>query len=166
MRRAAVRSPLPPERPQGVTRHSWESDVNDAGAKRTSLRRRMYEQLEPRARDDRGLSPVNQILVWLIVAASLAAIVETEPLVSAGHERLFRFLEVGFAGVFLLEYAARVWIAVENPRFRGHAFPRLRYALTPAAIIDLVAIVPALLAFEAGGTIVLRFFRVLRILRL
>jgi voltage-gated potassium channel len=131
-----------------------------------SLRRRVYEQLEPKARGAGGLSATNRILVALILVASLAAILETEPLVSTGRELLFRVLELAFAGLFLLEYAARLWTAVENPRFRESAVPRLRYVVTPAALCDLIAIVPALLAFGAGGTILLRFVRVLRILRL
>ena len=131
-----------------------------------TVRRALYEQLDPLARRKRGLSPVNKVLVCLIVAAASAAIVETEPTISNGHERLFRALELGFGFTFLAEYVCRLWVAVELPWLQGHRFPKLRYACTPAALIDLLAIVPTLIALGAGGALVLRFFRVLRILRL
>lgn len=131
-----------------------------------SFRRRIYLQLEPGARVGKGLSIPNLILIALILIAAAAAIVETEPVIAAGRERLFRGLEVLFGAIFLSEYVARLWIAPENPRFARSRFPRLRYAATPIAIIDLAAILPAIFAFSGGGTLVLRFFRIMRMLRL
>lgn len=140
--------------------------VRRAPATSKSLRRALHIQLDPLAWPKAGLSPVNRVLVCLIVAAATAAVLETEPTISSGHDRLFRSLELTFGITFLVEYVCRLWVAAEMPRFKHHRFPRLRYALTPAAIIDLVAIVPTLLDVASGGALVLRFFRVLRILRL
>jgi voltage-gated potassium channel len=131
-----------------------------------SLRHRAYLHLEPAARRGQGLSLVNAILVIMILVAAGAAILETEPLVSAGRESLFRLLELIFGIAFLLEYAARLWIAPENPAYARARSPRLKYALTPIALIDLAAVLPALFMFSSGSTLVLRFFRILRILRL
>jgi voltage-gated potassium channel len=131
-----------------------------------SLRHALYLQLEPTARAKQGLSLLNLILTGMILTAAGAAILETEPVVSAGHEHVFRTLELIFGGVFLLEYLARLWVAVENPKFARDRFPRLRFAMTPTALIDLVAVLPALFALSGGGTLVLRFFRILRMLRL
>lgn len=131
-----------------------------------SLRHRAYLKLEPAARPGQGLSAVNLALIALILIAAGAAIVETEPLVAAGREQWFRIAELFFGGLFLIEYVARLWIAPENPRYAVSRFPRLRYAVTPIALIDLAAILPALFAFSGGGTLVLRFFRILRMLRL
>jgi voltage-gated potassium channel len=102
----------------------------------------------------------------MILIAAAAAIAETEPMISSGRERMFQLLEDLFGGIFLVEYAARLWIAVDNPQFAKYRFPRLRYAVTPIAIIDLLAVLPTLFAFTGGGTLVLRFFRILRMLRL
>ena len=130
-----------------------------------SLRQHLYRELEPAARAD-GLSATNYILTILIVAAATCAIIETEPLVAAGREHWFRILEVAFGIIFLVEYAARIWTAVDNPRFAGARSPRLRFAVTPAAIIDLIAVLPIFFAFGGGTTVILRFFRIIRILRL
>jgi voltage-gated potassium channel len=132
----------------------------------TSLRHRVYLQLEPSARAAAGLSLPNKIITVMILVAAAAAILETEPLVSAGRETWFAILEDLFGIIFLVEYVTRIWVAIENPRFAKYRFPRLRYAVSPIAIIDLLAIVPTLLAWGGGGALVLRFFRILRLLRL
>lgn len=131
-----------------------------------SLRLRVYRQLEPTAWPRQGLSPTNLFLAILIVIAVTAAILETEPVVARGRELLFDNFEVAVASIFAVEYAARVWVVVENPRFAGYRFPRLRYIVSPIAIIDLLAIVPAFFAFDGGSSLALRFFRILRMLRL
>jgi voltage-gated potassium channel len=131
-----------------------------------ALRRAVYRQLEPRAWTGKGLSPVNAVLVVLVLLAAGAAILETEPMLSAGREPLFRMLELGFGIVFAVEYVLRVWTAVDNPSCAGHRFPRLRYMASPIAIIDLLATLPALFAFGGAPSLLLRFVRVLRLLRL
>ena len=131
-----------------------------------ALRKKFYKQLEPTAWPHKGLSPTNLILVILIFVAVLEAVLDTEPTISRGRERLFANVEFGIGIIFLIEYVCRLWIAVENPRFNKLRFPRLRYALTPIAIIDLLAVLPALFAFGGAPSLLLRFFRILRILRL
>lgn len=131
-----------------------------------ALRLQVYRQLEASAWPGRGLSPANLFLAILIVVTVAAAILETEPLVARGHELLFARMEIVVGAIFSIEYLLRLWVAVENPRFAKCRYPRLRYAVTPIAIIDLVAILPALFAVGGAQTLVLRFFRVLRMLRL
>lgn len=131
-----------------------------------SFRLEVYRQLEPTARSRRGLSVTNLALVALILVGVISAIIETEPLIASGREGLFDDLEELLGIIFLVEYVGRVWTVVENPRFSRYRFPRLRYALTPIAIIDLLAILPAVFALAGGPSLVLRFFRVLRMLRL
>ncbi len=131
-----------------------------------SLRLQVYRQLEASAWPGRGLSPTNLFLAVLIVVTVGAAVFETEPLVAEGREWLFDRMEIIVSAIFSVEYLLRLWVAVENPRFSQYLFPRLRYAVTPIAIIDLVAILPALFAVGGAQTLVLRFFRVLRMLRL
>jgi len=131
-----------------------------------SLRLHVYRQLEPAAWPRKGLSPANIFLAILIVVSVISAVIETEPLVAAGREDLFGDLELAFASVFLIEYVGRVWTVVENPRFAAYRFPRLRYMVSPIALIDAAAIVPALFAFGGASSLVLRFFRVFRMIRL
>lgn len=130
------------------------------------FRKTLYRQLEPTAWRRKGLSPTNHVLVFLIIIAVVEAVLDTEPVISTGRELLLNNIEFGLGLIFLVEYVARAWVAVENPRFAKYRFPRLRYMMSPMAIIDLLAVLPALFAFGGASSLVLRFFRVLRMLRL
>ncbi|HEX8256767.1 MAG TPA: ion transporter [Allosphingosinicella sp.] len=131
-----------------------------------SLRRRLYRQLDPRAWTKPGLSPLNTLVTLAIIVATAAAIVETEPLVTAGRERLFDAAELGFGLFFLAEYAARLWTVVEEEGARSHWRRRLAFVRSPAAIFDLLAILSALLPFIGASGAMLRLVRLLRIFRL
>lgn len=131
-----------------------------------SLRKRVYRQLEPSAWPSDGLSPTNWFLTALIILSVTVAVLETEPTIAGGRELAFDNFEIIAAAIFLVEYLARLWSVVEDPRCARYRYPRLRYMLTPLAIIDLLAILPALFAFAGSSTLVLRFFRVFRIIRL
>ena len=130
------------------------------------LRRKAYRQLEPTAWPGKGLSPVNLALIILIVVAVLEAVLDTEPVISEGRETLLNNIEFGLGIIFLVEYVARAWVVVDNRKFDKYRYPRLRYLVTPIAIIDFLAVVPALFAFGGASSLLLRFFRVLRMLRL
>lgn len=130
------------------------------------FRQKVYRQLEPKAWRRKGLSPTNHFLVYLIIIAVIEAVLDTEPAFSAGRETLLNNVEFGLGLIFLVEYVARAWVAVENPTFAKYRYPRLRYLVTPMAIIDLLAVLPALFAFGGASSLALRFFRVMRMLRL
>jgi voltage-gated potassium channel len=131
-----------------------------------TLRERIYIALEPRARSVPGLSLTNKLICALIVCSAVAAILETEVIVLALTGRLFLYLEWIFTSVFLVEYLARLWVARENPKYSDGAAGLFRYARTPAAVMDLLAIAPILLTFGGNEAFMLRLFRLLRVLRL
>lgn len=131
----------------------------------SSLRQRAYLYLEPTAWPRRGLSPVNRVLVGLILVAVAFAVLETEPTIVEQRYTFLTVIETVFTAIFLVEYVVRVWIAVENPRYAGR-FGRLRYMVSLPAVIDLVAVLPSLLAFVGSEAFVVRLFRILRIMRL
>ncbi|HVY06796.1 MAG TPA: ion transporter [Burkholderiales bacterium] len=125
----------------------------------------MYLQLDPSARSSQGLSLLNRFICGLIIASIAFAILETEPTLTDSYDDLFSVFERMLTAAFIVEYVARLWICVENPLYAG-GWGRLRYAYSPIAIIDLIALTPALLSIAGSGTFVLRLFRLVRILRL
>lgn len=132
------------------------------------LRRAIWRQVDPEAYERDGLSPTNRAVVWIVGVSSILAILETEPTIEEMAHREFAPLEWIFAVLFLVEYLVRLWAEGENPRFRG-VRGRIRYALTPAAVVDLIAFLPSLVLPLLPGTsnfMLLRLFRLLRILRL
>lgn len=129
-------------------------------------RRRAWEILEVGREGDRLSQWVDGLLLMLIAANVLAVILESVPAIAAEHGRFFRWFDTLSVLLFTVEYATRVWASVEDPRFRDSARPlkrRLRFMLTPMALIDLAVILPFYLAFFIQ--IDLRFMRVLRLLR-
>ena len=132
-----------------------------------SLRAKVARQLDPELTPGRALSWPNRLLVLAILAAGSLAILETEPTVVAGRAALFTRVEMGFGLLFAVEYLLRLWAAPENPKWgAGDHRARLRYIVSPAALIDIVAILPTLLMVAGTSPILLRFVRAIRILRL
>ena len=122
----------------------------------TPVRRRVYDALHPRGR----LTATSRFLIAAILAATLLAILDTEPLLTEGRERWFAAAELGFALIFSVEFAARLWAAPES------GMTRLRWLRTPTAIVDLVAILATLLPFLGANAMLLRMLRVMRMLRI
>ena len=132
---------------------------------RNSLKLAVFNQVDPSARSN-GLSLVNGTIVFLILAAVASSVLETEPTISDGKELYFRWAEVAFGAVFLVEYLARLWVADLNPIYSSFRRPRVRFVFSPTSIIDLMAIIPSFFAFAGGATLALRMVRFFRILRL
>lgn len=133
---------------------------------RTSWRRRAYQNLHTAAWTKSGLSPINRVITLLIFAAVAVAILQTEPTVVSGNEQIFRWLEIGFATVFLIEYVARIWVAAENPDLGGGWKARLRYMMSWPALVDLIALSTLFLTLFGSEGAFLRLFRLVRIIML
>lgn len=131
------------------------------------LRKRTAEVLYSADSDDRLTRKVDIALITLIALNVLAVILESMPELGAKWAGLFYGFEVFSVIIFTIEYAARLWSAVDNPWHQQHAHPilgRFKYARTPMAIIDLLAIAPFYLTFILPFD--LRFLRVLRLVRI
>jgi len=100
-------------------------------------------------------------IVLNLVAISLESV---DSLAELYHPYFFAF-ELLSVGVFGLEYALRLWAAPASGAAPTPLRARLRYALSFHGLVDLIAILPSLVAFFATGAD-LRWLRVLRMLRL
>lgn len=130
-----------------------------------AVRTKLHLMLEPSAWPHRGLSPANRAIAALICFAVGVAILESEATLYDSNVLLFTVIEYALAAGFATEYLARLWVAGEDPRYRG-IVGRLRYMLTPMAVVDLLALLPPLLGVLGIEAFVLRLFRLIRILRL
>lgn len=103
----------------------------------------------------------------LIVANLFALVFEHVPAIFEPNQVWFHYFDVISVLIFTIEYAVRFYLAPEDEEFKKHRFARARYATSPFAIIDLVAILPFFLqAFISIDLRFLRFLRLLRILKL
>ena len=130
-----------------------------------SARLWLYRQLEPTVWPHKGLSPLNILIVVVILLGTVAAILQTEPTVFVGRERLFLTVELSLGIFFSLEYLARLWVASEGPG-RNKITKRVRFILSFSGLLDLAIIVATFAPFITVNLIVLRLVRLLRIVRL
>ncbi|MEM7269246.1 MAG: ion transporter [Pseudomonadota bacterium] len=127
-------------------------------------RQRLHEILARSHGDDRTGRAVDIALIILIVANVIAVMLETSPAVYEGRETFFLAFEVISVAIFTVEYLLRLWVAPQGALDRSPWSARLRYIVSPAALIDLIAIAPFYLAAFIGFD--LRFLRILRLMRL
>jgi len=131
----------------------------------------MFEVLEHGPVGDGASRFVSGALITLIIVNLLAVTLASVPGVEAAYADVFVAIEIVSVVVLSLEYAARLWVAVEHESGgAAHAWrARLAYARSLNGIIDLVAILPFVLAFivpvELRAILVFRIFRFLKLAR-
>lgn len=133
---------------------------------RLSPRRRLYEQLEPVARQQSGLSVLNRLLIGAVLFGTVIAIAETERSLPAWAGSFFSLSETALGVFFVLEYLARIWTAPERRGSQSALIERLRFVFSLAGMLDLVVIVASFMPVALGSAVLLRWLRLARILRL
>jgi voltage-gated potassium channel len=126
----------------------------------TQFRKQLFHILHKPARQNPWARYVNYLLAALIVSNAALVAIETLPSIGAKFHSIFVMFEVASTSLFALEYLARIWVCVEQGRYAHPVFGRIRYALSPLPILDLIVI----LTF--WSVVDLRFLRVARMVRL
>lgn len=130
---------------------------------RKFTRKSIYYSLESdqaKRRDDRI---IGTFLSTLILLNILAVILETVESIKAQYGVMIEVFEVFSVAVFTVEYVIRLWASVEKEAGQP-IISRLKFALSPMAIIDLLAIMPFYLPLFVQ--IDLRYLRALRLMRI
>jgi voltage-gated potassium channel len=143
--------------------------IRKARAGLARMRRSVYRILEEAPRDDLVSLIVNRLLVTLIGVNLVAVVLESVPSLEATFHYEFLLIELVSMVVFTAEYALRIWIAGDRPqqRRRRRMPPRLGYVVSPAGLIDLLAVLPFWLGlFLSADLRVLLVFRIVRFLKL
>ncbi len=129
------------------------------------MRRRIHMVLEQGVIGDPVSILVDRLLVVLILVNLVAVALESMPELGARYRLAFELIEYFSLFVFTVEYALRMWSAVEHGLVR-HMSPwraRLKYALSPAGLIDLAAILPFWFAMVLPADF--RFILIFRMVR-
>ena len=127
-----------------------------------NLRGRVYGILEHPDLTNPLDRAVNGLITTAIILNILALILGTVTPVNRVASGLFGYIEGISVLVFTIEYLLRVWSCTASPRYMRPLVGRLRFALTPFVVIDLLAIAPF---YTSVLPLDLRCARVLRILR-
>ncbi|MFZ0846883.1 MAG: cyclic nucleotide-gated ion channel [Pseudolabrys sp.] len=137
-----------------------------AGGKTSELRRRVYLALEQGPVGESMAAVVDRLLIALILVNLVAVVLESVPSIEARYLTLFDTIEYISLVVFTLEYALRLWSAVEHGPHH-HLVPaqaRLKYALSAPGIVDLISVLPFWLALVLSTDF--RFILLFRMVRL
>ena len=147
-----------------------QSDYDLDPPRMVRLRQRVYRVFEAREPGDHLSRVIDVVLVSLIVLNVAAVLMESVEPLRQRYGPEFMTFELVSVLVFSMEYVARVWTSSEHPRYRTMTTPamrRLRYMVTPMALIDLLAVLPFYLAtFGLFGGADMRFLRSLRLVRI
>lgn len=141
-----------------------EVSANASSASNLSLRERTYHFLNSTKAGDGAARTFNIFIITLILLNIVAMVLESVQEIRHAARPFFHWFEVFSVAVFSVEYVLRLWSCVEEPRFRRPVRGRLRFAVTPLALVDLSAVLPFYLPTNADLR-VMRMFRMIRIMR-
>ena len=127
-----------------------------------TLRSRVHQALE-----GHGLSGniVRWFLATLIVVNIVVICLETMSEARNAYADEFAIFETVALVIFSIEYLLRFWSAAEHAHFQGIA-GRLRWMMTPGALVDFLAIAPSLLVHDLRLVRVVRLARLMRVAKL
>jgi voltage-gated potassium channel len=132
-----------------------------------ALKVEIYKIIESSSPADRSRGRwFNRFIAFLILSNVSLVVLETVEKFNQQFGDMFYEFEIFSVAVFTIEYITRLWVCTEhdNEAYTRPIKGRLRYAMTPLALIELLAILPFFLS--AFFVIDLRFMRIFRILRL
>jgi voltage-gated potassium channel len=122
----------------------------------------LHRILQSQHLQERWTSLFNFCLASLIILNVLAMMLETMDSFYKEWQEFFIAFELFSAAFFLVEYLLRIWVADLTPKYQQPLTGRLRYMLSPLALVDLISFLPSLLLL---GGMDLRFLRMLRLFR-
>lgn len=105
-------------------------------------------------------------IIVLIILNVVAIILESIESLRQQFQNEFYYFELFSVIIFTIEYILRVWTANFLPKYKTPFLGNLKFALTPMAIIDLLAFLPFYLPFIGVDLRLLRILRIFRVFRI
>lgn len=130
-----------------------------------ALKRRIFDIIEPTNPDDRANRIFNILMMALIALNIVALVAESVSVVEEAAADLLWHFEVFSVVIFTSEYLLRLWVCTESTAYSRPLLGRLRFALRPMMIVDLLSIAPLYLQLHADLRMI-RVFRLFRLLRM
>lgn len=152
--------------PARPARAWWNGGAPPPGARLAGIRRRVWEIVGGARAGDAASHRFESGILLLIALNVVAVLLQSVKEVEARLAAPFHAFELFSVLVFSVEYLARLWSCVEDPRYQDPVRGRIRHALRPLALVDLLAILPFFVFFSAVDLRVLRAARLFRLVRL
>jgi voltage-gated potassium channel len=129
------------------------------------LKRTIYTILN--TSDTRNLySFADDIIVTFLIFLNVAAFIIGTEQVSPEKKLILEQIEIVSSLLFTVEYGLRMWVCNIDRRYAHPIWGRLKYALTPLSLIDLVSILPFYLLLLFPSLSIFNLMSLLRLLRL
>jgi len=132
----------------------------------TPIRRRVWEIVEAAKPGDIASRVFDACILSLIFLNVVALIVATVGHVQREYGGFLYTFEAISVAVFTVEYLARLWACTVTPAYRRPILGRIRFALRPMPLVDLIAILPFFLPFLGFDLRFVRMFRLFRLVRI
>lgn len=130
------------------------------------VKQRTWELLEREIGETRLDYAVDRFITLLIVANVAAVMLETVVWIGEPYRSYFAAFDRFSVMVFTVEYVLRLWSCTSDARYAAPVRGRLRYALRPMSLVDLLAIAPFYLEFLAVDLRIVRTLRLFRLFRI
>lgn len=127
------------------------------------FRRKVFQMLGGEGHRSRLVKTLDYALMGLIFVNCVFTMLESVERLAVMHGKIFHDFDIVSVLIFSVEYWLRLWTIVEDEKYADPLWGRLRYVVTPLALVDLLAVLPFYLGFIV--TFDLRELRVLRLLR-
>lgn len=129
------------------------------------LKRKVYEIIEYTGKPFSINWIYDVLLILMVLLNAFAIIIESIDEVYALYYKNLLEFEIFSVIFFAADYFLRLWSITENSRFQHPIYGRLKYLVTPMAIIDLFAFFPYFLAMYIRDFEYVKFFAILRFFR-
>ncbi|MFA5331624.1 MAG: ion transporter [Methanoregula sp.] len=130
-------------------------------------RRRIFNIIEDSPTPSVWAPRFNIFMTAVILLNIFIVVIESVESLYAVYGWIFELIDLFSVIIFTVEYALRIWTCTLHPKFQRTVSGRLRFAATPMAIVDLIAILPFYLPmFLPVDLRVLRMLRLMRLLRI
>jgi voltage-gated potassium channel len=131
-----------------------------------ATKRKVHSLLHPEIVGDQHWDKIiNIFIVVLIILNVLAVMLETVEYLHTHYKQFFYYFDFFSVSIFTIEYILRVWSSNHEEKYSHPFWGRLKYMVSPGALIDMIAILPFFLHLFIAMPIDLREIRILRLLR-
>lgn len=131
-----------------------------------TLRKRLYVTLEPSEKGGLPERIFEIFLISIIILNIVAIIIGSVEDVDRTYGHYFRIFDIFSMIFFTIEYAARLYSIVEKKQYSDPVKGRVKFALSPIAVIDLLSFLPFYLTFFPFDLRFLRVFRLMALFRM
>lgn len=131
-----------------------------------TFRKRLYKTLTPNEKGGVLEMIFEIVLITIIILNILAIVLDSVKDIDDHYKAFFKTFEEVSVLFFTIEYIARVYSIVENPKYKNPINGRVRYIFSGMAIIDLLAFLPFYLGFFFIDLRFLRIFRLMALFRM